>query len=411
MSSNQSEIVSLHDITLSANTGLDAIKRAPIVEFDSGIKCLRIQDISQSKKFEDWGFCEVNEKNFLSFQLKQNDIIIARTGETVGVNKIILSDLKSVFNNGLIRLRINPKKINPFYLFYNLQNIDFKNHINGVARGASTQPNLRIEALLDFKINLPTIDIQNKIAKILSSLDSKIELNWQTIKTLRELSKSLFLEICVPKNAEELQDNWVVSKLSEFVEIKNGYAFKGTDFIDNGIPVIKIKNVKAGRVILNNLSYVSREVADKAKRFLIKQNELLITMSGNRHDGNPETWVGKVGIFHRDGEYLLNQRVSILNIIDENKMSRYFLSELLSSEEFQSYFISNATSSGGQANISPDLIYNTEIIVPPIEQLHKFNKLAKEIYNKIFANELEVETLTTLRDTLLPRLIKGEIEI
>lgn len=170
--------------------------------------------------------------------------------------------------------------------------------------------------------------------------------------------------------------------------------------------------MKADKVILNNLSYVSREVADKAQRFRIKQNDLLITMSGNRIDCTPETWVGKVGIFHRDGEYLLNQRVSILNIIDEDKMSKnFFLSQLLSSEEYQYYFISNATSSGGQANISPDLIYNTEIVVPPIEQLQQFNKLAKDIYNKIFANELEVETLTNLRDNLLPKLMKGEIKV
>ena len=58
------------------------------------------------------------------------------------------------------------------------------------------------------------------------------------------------------------------------------------DFIDEGIPVIKIKNVKAGKVNLNNLSYVSIEIAEKAKRFRIKQNDLLITMSGNRIDGN-----------------------------------------------------------------------------------------------------------------------------
>ena len=134
-------------------------------------------------------------------------------------------------------------------------------------------------------------------------------------------------------------------------------------------------------------------------------------MSGNRIDGTPETWVGKVGIFHRDGEYLLNQRVSILNIIDYGKMSKYFLNQLLSTDEFQYYFISNATSSGGQANISPDLIYNTEIVVPTLELLQQFNNLAKDIYNKIFANELEVETLTNIRDSLLPKLMKGEIKI
>lgn len=291
------------------------------------------------------------------------------------------------------------------FLYYLLKDLN----LNRFA-GGSSHPLLTQGRLNELEISIPSEEVQNKIANILSSIDEKIMLNNNTNATLEELATNIFQELCVSKS-EELQNGWQLIKLSEFIELKNGYAFKGMDFIEEGVPVIKIKNVKAGKVILNQLSYVSREVADKAQRFRIKKNDLLITMSGNRIDGTPETWVGKVGIFHRDGEYLLNQRVSILNIIDENKMSKYFLSQLLSSEEYQYYFISNATSSGGQANISPDLIYNTEIVVPPIEQLQKFNKLTKDIYNKIFANELEIETLTKLRDSLLPKLMKGEISL
>lgn len=291
------------------------------------------------------------------------------------------------------------------FLYYLLKDIN----LNRFA-GGSSHPLLTQGRLNELEISIPSEEVQNKIATILSSIDEKIKLNKQTNANLEDLVRTLFQELCVTKS-EELEDGWQLLKLSDFIDLKNGYAFKGMDFIDEGVPVIKIKNVKAGKVILHQLSYVSREIADKAQRFRIKQNDLLITMSGNRIDGTPETWVGKVGIFHRDGEYLLNQRVSILNIIDEGKMSKYFLSQLLSSEEYQYYFISNATSSGGQANISPDLIYNTEIVVPPIEQLQQFNKLAKDIYNKIFANELEVETLTNLRDNLLPKLMKGEIKV
>lgn len=80
----------LGDVVESANTGLDAIKRAPIVDIDTGIKCLRIQDVSQSKKFINWGFTQVNEKDYSKFQLKQNDIIIARTGASIGVKKIYI---------------------------------------------------------------------------------------------------------------------------------------------------------------------------------------------------------------------------------------------------------------------------------------------------------------------------------
>lgn len=307
---------------------------------------------------------------------------------------------------------LTPKSIDSNFLFYYLTQDNITLHLNSIAEHtASTFPAFRPETLSELEIHIPSdIKTQKRIGDTLCAFDDKIDTLQSINSTLEDLLNSLFQEFCLPKTESNLKE-WLNVTLKDFIEVKNGYAFKGGDFIDEGIPVLKIKNVKAGKVILNNLSYISREIADKAQRFRIKQNDLLITMSGNRIDGTPETWVGKVGIFHRDGEYLLNQRVSILNILDEEIMSRYFLCQLLSSEEFQYYFISNATSSGGQANISPDLIYNTEIVVPPNEAMQKFHHLAKDIYSKIFANELEIETLANLRDTLLPKLMKGEINV
>ena len=87
-------IYKLNDIITRSNTGLDAIRRAPIVERETGIKCIRITDISQKKLFDDWGNTEVLESDFDKFQLKKEDILIARTGATIGVNRIINEDLK-----------------------------------------------------------------------------------------------------------------------------------------------------------------------------------------------------------------------------------------------------------------------------------------------------------------------------
>lgn len=380
-------------------------------------------------KYDDFGECYfINGSNLIDGAININQNTKKVSNEEFNKHKKELNDRSILLSiNGTIgniALYKNEKCIlgksacyinvadnfDKLFIKYVLQNNHFQSFIKSNASG-TTIKNVNLGLIREYEFEAPSdINIQRKMSSILSSIEDKIELNRQTNKTLEELVKTFFQEMCVSKNIE-LEEGWQLLKLEKFIVLKNGYAFKGMDFIEEGVPVIKIKNVKAGKVILNQLSYVSREVADKAQRFRIKQNDLLITMSGNRIDGTPETWVGKVGIFHRDGEFLLNQRVSILNIIDENKMSKYFLTQLLSSDEYQYYFISNATSSGGQANISPDLIYNTEIVVPPIEQLQKFNKMAKDIYNKIFANELEIETLTNLRDNLLPKLMKGEISL
>jgi len=65
--------IEINEIIDTANTGLDAIKRAPIVEDDTGIKCMRIQDVSQNKEYVNWGFTKVEARNYEKFQLKKND--------------------------------------------------------------------------------------------------------------------------------------------------------------------------------------------------------------------------------------------------------------------------------------------------------------------------------------------------
>ena len=94
----------LKTVIKSANTGLDAIKRAPIVNKDTGLKCFRIQDASQKKDFLSWGNTEVTEGNFKKFQLIKNDILIARTGNSIGVHYLVKKDLNAVFNLSLIHI-------------------------------------------------------------------------------------------------------------------------------------------------------------------------------------------------------------------------------------------------------------------------------------------------------------------
>jgi type I restriction enzyme S subunit len=195
-------------------------------------------------------------------------------------------------------------------------------------------------------------------------------------------------------------ENWKKYKLKELVELKSGYAFKGADFISAGVPVIKIKNVKPGKIVFDNLSYVSREVANKAQNFRILSNDILITMSGNRIEGTPETWVGKVALFKHNGEFLLNQRVGILKVKDTNSVSEVFISLLLSSEGFQYHFISKATSSGGQANISPSLIYGTDVTIPPIEEQKAIAKILSSLDDKIELNRRMNKTLEAIARAL-----------
>lgn len=174
--------------------------------------------------------------------------------------------------------------------------------------------------------------------------------------------------------------------LNNLCEIVNGYAFKSKDFTDSGIPVIKIKNVKPNKIILDGLTYVSEEIAKKRSNYLIKTNDILLTMTGNRSDGSPDSWVGKSSIFKEDGKYLLNQRVAIIRP-KSDKINIEYLAYYLSSWDTQLYFIKRANSSGGQANISPAIVGEYQIPIPELNVQRKIASIVSILDEKIRLND------------------------
>lgn len=183
-----------------------------------------------------------------------------------------------------------------------------------------------------------------------------------------------------------MKSEWYENSLGNLCSIKNGYAFKSKDFVDSGVPVIKIKNVKPNLIITDGVSYVSEETANLRKKWLINKGEILLTMTGNRADGTAESWVGKAAIFNETGPYLLNQRVAALRTKDESIIDTNYLGYYLSSWETQLYLIKRANSSGGQANISPEIVLNMPIRYPSLDVQKKIVSLLSVIDKKIKNN-------------------------
>lgn len=154
----------------TAITGLDAIKRAPIVTYNTGIKCLRIGDVSQSNRYSSWGYSEVNNTDYDKFHIKKNDIFIARTGASIGCSFIATRNYDSVFNNGLIRVRVNANAL-PKYIYYLFKTNNFLSFITATGMSSATQPNIRINDLLKYSIhNVPSLVEQQHIVNTISIL-------------------------------------------------------------------------------------------------------------------------------------------------------------------------------------------------------------------------------------------------
>ncbi|WP_027334073.1 restriction endonuclease subunit S [Mycoplasma elephantis] len=147
---------------LSAITGLDAIKKASIVNYKTNLRCLRIGDISQNKKIFEWGYTNALFDKVKQFLIKKDDIFIARTGTSIGCSFFADKNLNSVFNNGIIRLRTNNVLI-PKFLFYFIQTKIFKDYIYNIGIASSTQPNIKIIDILNYNVNVPDLPIQQHI--------------------------------------------------------------------------------------------------------------------------------------------------------------------------------------------------------------------------------------------------------
>lgn len=189
----------------------------------------------------------------------------------------------------------------------------------------------------------------------------------------------------------EGMSEWKEVRLGDYIDMTNGYAFKSKSFVNSGIPVLKIKNIKTNKIIIEDIDYISAD-DNNPKYTIIRPNDIIITMTGNRIDGSPETWVGKVALFNLDGKYFLNQRLSIIRV-NKDQVNLLFILYSLTTIDAQKYFITHATSSGGQANISPDIVKNFTIKLPSYI-------IQSEIVGILSSLDAKIETNNKLNEKL-----------
>lgn len=376
----------LKDLIESNNTGLDAIKRAPIVDYDTGVRCLRIGDISNNRPFNEWGYTEVEDNNYNKFQLKTGDIIVARTGATIGVNKYIDKDYKSVYNNGLIRIRVKQEN-NPKYVYYLLQSTNYKKFIKTISMGTSTQPNMQMNDLLNLEV--PDFDKpkQDKIVKILEKIDDKIELNNEINNNLQELSNLNYGEFI-----KSIKDNEECNykELPELGKILMGQSPKGEsyNYEKNGLPLINgAADYEDG--YLKAQKYTSNPIK------ICKKDDLLFCIRAT---------IGLLVIC--DKEYCLGRGVAgITNIDPVYKEYAYHIIDS-SVEDFKRMATGSVI-----VGISRDNIENILVKIPTKAEIEKYHSIEKSIFDKIENIRIENKKLKDLRDTLLPKLMNGEIDL
>lgn len=175
----------LGDVIASANTGGDAIQKVPIVDYDTGIKCARVGDITNAREYASWAFCNASKSVYDNYKLQAGDILVTRTA-TLGITQYIAKDISAVYNNGLIRLKVNDTNALPLYIYWAMKTSDFLNYINQMNSATSVRPNMKIDYLLNYQLSIPSIEEQTQFTNTVEPLMNAISLNNDEILKLSE---------------------------------------------------------------------------------------------------------------------------------------------------------------------------------------------------------------------------------
>ncbi len=394
--------IQLRDISSDISYGYTASAASENV----GPKFLRITDITSGRiNWETVPYCKISVRDLKKYQLGVGDIVIARTGATTGYNAIIKKEVNAVYASYLIRFQIDKKVADPFFVGCVLQSNSFQDYVDAIA-GGSAQPGANAQQFADFEFRLPSLPEQKSIAEALSSLDDKIDLLHRQNKTLEQLAETLFRQWFV-EEAEEVK----TEKLGDIAVVQNGYAFSSKDYVsyqEAHLEVLKMGHIEKGGGLRTDpkRDFVPRD--EKLKRWTLNKTDIVMAMTDMKDN---VVILGVPAMIDKSEHYVLNQRVARIYLSSNEKLiNNYLLYIQLKDSDFIATLQSKANS-GVQVNLSTDAIKDCDIIIATMELQKEKGIEITALYLKKENNDNQIKTLTKLRDTLLPKLMSGEVRV
>jgi type I restriction enzyme S subunit len=341
------------------------------------------------------------------------DLIYSRTGQ---VGLVFRGKIGCIHNN-CFKIIPNESIINKDLLFWFLKQPEIIEYANNIASG-SVQKDLNHTAFKSIEISISdNINEQKNIAEIFNNINEKIENNLAINKTLEEMAMALykhwFVDFGPFQDGEFVESElgripkgWEVKRLENFVEVLSKGTtprMKDVEGLERKIPFLKVKDIKSdGEININGLELIPEETHLKdLKRSILFENDLLFSIAGT---------IGRVSIVtEKLNNSNCNQALAFIRLKEREKF-KAIIYYWLKSDDVQNK-IQNSIVQGVQANVSLTVLKELELIEPSNEILIDFANKVNPILELVLKNQKENQTLTQLRDTLLPKLISGEVRL
>ncbi|MDF1866673.1 MAG: restriction endonuclease subunit S [Saprospiraceae bacterium] len=404
----------LGELLVSKNQGVNTTTEK-VKYSESGIKVIRAKNISDYKiDFEDITY--VNKSTFERVRSNckplKGDILYTNIGSQMGSAVIVPTTQEFMIAWNVLRMTPDKKKVNCTFLAYLFNENSKKTYIRNL-NSSSTMPFVSGKVLEKIEFKIPELNEQKAIASILSALDDKIELNLQMNKTLEAMAMALykhwFVDFGPFQDGEfveselgEIPKGWEVKPLSAVTSKITDGAHHSPKSVKRGMPMASVKDMRAWNFNINTC----RKISDEDYEKLINQgckpmkNDVVIAKDGS--------YLKHAFVVEKDLDIVLLSSIAILKP-----------NGLLDAQLLNLYLKLNSVKSRMKSIVSGAAIQRIVLkefrkfltIIPPIEIQNKALEEIDILIKKCWNNNSENQSLTKLRDTLLPKLISGEVRV
>lgn len=380
-----------------------------ITEDEEGVNWLKIGDVNESDKY----FRYTNEKIKPSGIPKTREVLPGDLilSNSMSFGRVFITLINGYIHDGWLRLRPNEKVLDKDYLYYFLTSNIAQNQFKAIATG-SVVNNLKSDTVKAAKVFLPPIKIQKKISDYLNAIDEKIELNKMINNNLLEQIKT----ICTAWLSEYkpfdgvMPSDWVETPLSDITEFISGYSYKGTELTDSTIAMATIKNFdRKGGFKLDGY----KEIIPSSKLKESQHAELFDTLVAHTDLTQNAEVIGNAEPVMSKSRY--DDIVFSMDLVKvlpkKDGVSKFLIAAILQDKKFKAHCLGyvNGTT---VLHLSKKALPEYKLFLPSdFSTLKPLDEVVTALYKQASSNISENTYLEELRESLLPKLMSGELDV
>jgi type I restriction enzyme M protein len=303
-----------------------------------------------------WTDDSVDESNFL----QKGDILFSHINSMDHLAKTAIFNLnkKIVHGSNLIKLKPIQNQILPLYALFIFKSNNFINDAKRYAQKAVNQASINTKNIKSLEIPLPPLEVQQEIVDELEGYQKIIDGCKQVVENY--------------KPTIVIDPSWEMVELGEVCNLVNGYAFKSKDFVDEGVQLIRMGNVKKSFFDPENKpAFLPKNFLDKYGKFILHKGDLIVSMTGTTGKDD----YGNVCRVNKDDSFFLNQRVGKFIFLNDDLIQSFFYFYFIT-DQFKNDLLRHSSGGVRQANISSNGIKKVQIPLPS-------KQIQKEIVQKI----------------------------